>query len=69
MTFSTRSFEPTDLSPAEIVHTATYGYTAPEANETVSMEAYKLEREHRAHYKRMRDMRAVGFGQRYGMCG
>jgi hypothetical protein len=66
MTFPTRSFAPTDLSQAEIVHTSTFG---DNVNDTDTLESYKLERAEREHARRVRDMRHAGYGQRYGICG
>lgn len=67
MTFTRAIFDPSDLSPAETVHTATYGENG--VNTTDTLESYKQDRADMLHAKRVRDMRHAGFGQRYGICG
>lgn len=63
MTFTRRIFEPTELSPAELVHTQTA------VNDGDTLESWKQDQADKRHAKRVRDMRHAGFGQRYGICG
>jgi hypothetical protein len=67
MTFTRTVFAPTDLSPAEIVHAATY--TPNGVNNSDTLESYKRDQADKRHAMRVRAMRDVGFGARVGYCG
>lgn len=66
-TTMTFTFTPQDRSDAEIVHVATFG--DGKVNYSDTLESYKLEQAQKAHYRRVRAMRNVGFGARFSHCG